>query len=77
MFHNYLKESMFFGCLLSMFCFWIGKKIANKLKWTICNPLLISSALALVLIYVLNVEMADYERSSIWLTKLLTPATIS
>lgn len=77
MIHAYLKETLFFGCLLSILCFWVGKKIAGRLKRTICNPLLIASVLAIAVIYILDIEMADYERSSTLLTKLLTPATIS
>ena len=68
---------MFFGCIISIVCFWIGKKIASKLKWTICNPLLIASVLAVAIIYIFNIEMEHYEQSAVWLTKLLTPATIS
>ncbi|MBQ8518761.1 MAG: LrgB family protein [Agathobacter sp.] len=77
MLHKYMSETLVFGCLLSILCFWIGKKIAGKLKWTICNPLLIASILAVAVIYIFHIEMADYERSSAILTKLLTPATIS
>ena len=68
---------MFFGCIISIVCFWIGKKIASKLRWTICNPLLIASILAIAIIYIFNIEMQYYEQSAAWLTKLLTPATIS
>lgn len=77
MLSEYMGQTMFFGCFLSIFCFWIAKKISKKLRWTICNPILIASILVILFLSVFQMEITDYERSSSILSKLLTPATIS
>lgn len=77
MLSEYMGQTMFFGCLLSIVCFWIAKKISKKLKWTICNPILIASILVVLVLTVFQIEITDYERSASVLSKLLTPATIS
>lgn len=65
------------GCLLSIVCFWVAKKISKKLKWTIFNPIIVAAILVIVVLYVFDMSITDYEKSSAILSKLLTPATIS
>ena len=67
---------MFFGCILSVLCFWIARKISQKLKWTILNPILVSALLIIVILSVFQVEISDYVSDSELLTKMVTPATI-
>lgn len=77
MFNTYMSQTMLFGCLLSVFFFWIAKKISKKFKWTILNPILVTAVFVVLFLGVLDIRITDYERSSALLSKLLTPATIS
>lgn len=77
MFNAYMSQTMFFGCLLSIFFFWIAKLISKRLKWTILNPILVTAVFVVAFLGVFDISITDYERSSALLSKLLTPATIS
>lgn len=72
-----LIESAFFGCTLSMACYWIGVQAAKRFPITICNPLLIASILVIVVLAVCSVPFETYDQSAEKLTWLLTPATVS
>lgn len=72
-----LVNSVFFGCALSLVCFWIATVIAKKFPYTICNPLLISSVLVILVLLGLRIEYDTYNQSAEKLTWLLTPATVA
>lgn len=77
MFREYMSQTMLFGCVLSVFFFWIAKLISKRFKWTILNPILVTAVFVVAFLGIFDISFTDYERSSAFLSKLLTPATIS
>ncbi|RZS92705.1 LrgB family protein [Cuneatibacter caecimuris] len=69
-------QSSFFGCTLSLGCYWVGTKIAKRFPYTVCNPLLIASALVIGTLCLLGIDFQTYDQSAGFLTWLLTPATV-
>lgn len=70
-------NSVYFGCALSLICYWIGVQTAKRFPVTICNPLLIASILVIVVLAAGSISFETYHQSAEKLTWLLTPATVS
>ncbi len=73
---NILLDSAYFGVLVSLGTYFIGVKIKQKTKLEICNPLLISIILTIILLSILHIDYNYYHQSASHLSYLLTPATI-
>lgn len=71
-----LTASPFFclGLTLVTFCF--GTACQNRWKKAYLNPILISAALVMVVLYVLDIPVEKYRQDCSSLTLLMTPATI-
>ena len=47
-----LGNSVFFGVMVSVLAYELGVFLKRRLKWAVCNPLLISIVLVLSLIHI-------------------------
>ena len=72
-----LTASLYFGILLSVGAFQIGRFIANKTKIAVLNPLAVSMVLVIVFLWLTGVPYESYNRGASVLTLLLGPATVS
>ena len=52
--NEFLLQSTYFGVVLSLLCYWIALKISSKVKSTLCNPLLITVVLIILILSVLD-----------------------
>lgn len=73
---EFLNESVFFGVAISILTYEIGIFLKKKLKWTICNPLLISIAAVILFLVAFDIPYESYNAGAKYLSYLLTPATV-
>ncbi len=71
-----LETSSYFGLALTLFIFWIAHKISQKTKISFLNPILVASAIIIVILLVCDIGYETYETGASLLSLLLTPATI-
>lgn len=71
-----LSESVFFGVAVSVAAYWIGDKMREKWKLPVFNPLLISSAIVIMVLLLCRIDYETYNQGAQYITFLLTPATI-
>lgn len=71
-----LTDSVFFGVAVSLAGYEIGIFLKNKLKLAVCNPLLISTILVILLLKVLGIDYDTYNDGAKYLSYFLTPATV-
>lgn len=74
--NEFLIDSAYFGIVLSLLCYWIALKISAKVKSTLCNPLLVASAIIIAVLVLLDVEYETFDKSASYLTYFLNPATV-
>lgn len=74
--NEFFLNSTYFGIVLSLLCYWVGLKISTKVKSTLCNPLLIASALIIAVLLILKVDYATFDKGASYLTYFLNPATV-
>lgn len=73
---EFLSESIFFGVAISILTYEIGVILKKKLKWTICNPLLISIVAVILFLVAFDIPYESYNEGAKYLSYLLTPATV-
>ena len=71
-----LRNNPFFGLALTLVTFCIGTVCQKRYKKPIFNPILISAALVMLTLYVLDVPVEQYRQDCQLLVQLMTPATI-
>lgn len=71
-----LSNSVFFGVMVSVLAYEFGVLLKKKLKLAICNPLLISIILVMVILAAFHVDYESYQKGAQMLSYLLTPATV-
>lgn len=71
-----LGNSVFFGVMVSVLAYELGVLLKRRLKWAVCNPLLVSIILVMVILAVLGIDYEDYNEGAQLLSYLLTPATV-
>lgn len=74
--NTFLSESVFFGVAVSIFTYEAGVLLRRKLGFAVCNPLLISIVLVILLLLFLGIPYEDYYEGAKYLSYLLTPATV-
>lgn len=74
--NEFLLNSTYFGIVLSLLCYWIALKISAKVKSTLCNPLLVASAIIIVILLLLKVDYSTFDKGASYLTYFLNPATV-
>lgn len=71
-----LKDSVFFGVMVSIITYGIGVLLKKKFKLAIFNPLLISVLITMAALVILNIDYDSYYAGAKYLSYLLTPATV-
>lgn len=73
---EFLCESVFFGVAISVLTYELGVFLKRKLKWTICNPLLIAIVAVILFLLAFDIPYESYNAGARYLSYLLTPATV-
>ncbi len=70
---EFLNQSVFFGVAISVLTYELGVFLKKKLKWPICNPLLISIVAVIVFLAAFDIPYESYNAGAKYLSYLLTP----
>lgn len=73
---DFAASSVFFGLFVTLVAYFIGFEIKKKTKLAVMNPILIATALVIVLLSCLDISYEAYNQSAKLISSLLTPATI-
>lgn len=73
---EYIQNSVFFGVMISLLSYWLGTILKKKFKLAIFNPLLISVVITILVLVLLEIDYAVYEKGTKVISFLLTPATV-
>lgn len=71
-----LETSSYFGLTLTLAVFWFSHYSCRKLKLSLLNPILLTSAIIIALLLILDINYETYESGASLISQLLTPATI-
>lgn len=71
-----LKDSVFFGVVISLLAYYAGMWLKKKFKFPIFNPLLISIIITIVVLLCTKMDYQVYYSGAKYISYLLTPATI-
>ena len=71
-----IVNSAYFGVVLSIGAFLVGRALQKRFKHPLCNPLLIAIVLVILFLLVFHVDYKSYQSSAKYLSYLLTPATV-
>lgn len=74
--NEFFMSSVYFGIVLSLLCYWGALKIAQKVKSTLCNPLLVACAMIIAFLLVFRIDYETFDMGASYLTYFLTPATV-
>ncbi|MGG3402112.1 murein hydrolase export regulator [Bacillus cereus] len=67
----------FLCLLLTLFTYWISKKMYQRWNWSLLSPLLVCPIILIALLLGLDRSYETYETGGHWLTELLKPATVA
>lgn len=73
---EFLGNSVFFGVMVSILAYELGMLLKKKLKFAVCNPLLIAVAAVMAVLAIFRVDYEQYKEGADLLSYLLTPATV-
>ena len=73
---EFFVSSAYFGVILSIGAFLVGRALQKRFKHPLCNPLLIAIVLVILFLLVFDVDYESYQSSAKYLSYLLTPATV-
>lgn len=73
---EWILSSAYFGVVLSIGAFLVGRALQRRFKHPLCNPLLIAIVLVILFLLVFDVDYGTYQSSTKLLSTLLTPATV-
>lgn len=76
MLSNVVKDSMFWGVILSLVSYGIGVRLKQKFHSGVLNPLLIAIIITVAFLLIFHIDVSTYEASTNYLNYLLTPATV-
>ncbi len=71
-----LRDSVFFGVMISILTYGIGVLLKKKFKLAIFNPLLVSIVITMAALVALGIDYESYNSGAKYLSYFLTPATI-
>ena len=71
-----LCDSVFFGVMISLLAYEAGVWLKNKFKLAVFNPLLISIAAVIAVLFIFHIDYGSYFSGAKYLSYLLTPATV-
>jgi len=72
-----LAQSVYFGMVISLLCYQIGRLIQKKTKLAIANPLLLSVVIIVTVLIFLDIDYDAYYNGAKYIQYFLTPATVS
>ena len=72
---NELTSSPFFGIALTVVAYWIGVKVQKKTGLVICNSMIITVALLIVVLLVFHIPYENYYQGGSLINMFLGPAT--
>lgn len=73
---DFIQSSVFFGVALSLASYGVGSLMQKRFKSVLCNPLLISIVLTILVLLVFNIDYDSYYSGAKYLSYFLTPATV-
>lgn len=73
---EFLSASSYFFIVLTMAVFALASFVQRKTKLVVLNPILVSAAILMLILSVLNIPNEQYQAGCTMLSYLLTPATI-
>ena len=73
---EFIKNSAFFGAMISLIAYEIGLILKKKFKMAIFNPLLISIICVIGVLVIFHIDYNDYNEGGKYISYLLTPATV-
>ena len=73
---EFIKNSAFFGAMISLIAYEIGLILKKKFKMAIFNPLLISIICVIGVLLIFHIDYEDYNEVGKYISYLLTPATV-
>lgn len=71
-----VKESLYFGVVISLLAYWAGLWLKQKLGWAVLNPILVAVVLVIAALKLLRVGYPEYYEGAKYISYLLTPATV-
>ncbi len=71
-----LKNSAFFGFVLTFLSYQIGLMVKRRFQVAIANPLLVAEVLVVVFLLTLDIDYQVYNTGAQYISYLLTPATV-
>lgn len=71
-----ITQNPVLGILISLGTFMIGKKVNDRLKHPVFNPILIAIALSIIILKIFNIDYEVYRQQNTALTFFLGPATV-
>lgn len=71
-----LKDSVFFGVMLSLVTYGIGVQLRKRFQLAVLNPMLISIVLTILILLAASVDYDSYYAGARYLSYFLTPATV-
>ncbi len=74
--NEFLLQSTYFGIVLSLLSYWLGLKIAAKVKSTLCNPLLVTVILIIAFLSIFDISYETFDKGAAYLTYFLNPTTV-
>ncbi len=74
--HELLEQSVFFGAVISIAAYEAGSLLKKKYHRAFLNPLLISVAVTMVVLFACRIDYDTYYEGAKYLSYLLTPATV-
>ena len=73
---EFIKNSAFFGAMISLIAYEIGLILKKKFKMAIFNPLLISIICVIGVLLIFHIDYDDYNEGGKYISYLLTPAAV-
>ena len=73
---EFLTESAYFGAVLTLAAFEIGKHVKKKYRLGVLNPILIATVLIIGVLVFLKADYGQYNEGARYISYLLTPATV-
>ncbi len=74
--NSILSASSFFGLMITIAAYLLGRKLQQRFRRWYCNPMILSIAMIIIFLLVFRIDYDTYNRSAKYLSDLLTPATV-
>ena len=73
---SFFQNSVYFGVVLSLAAYEIGRLMKRRFKLAVFNPLLVAILLTIGALFLLGVDYESYMGGAKYISYLLTPATV-